>query len=962
MTARPNPAVRGEPRGIGTGGARDPLAREVRLLGALLGQVIVEQEGLDLLELVERVRRRTIALRKADDPAERARLSAELDALDLPRAEALIRSFGLYFQLVNLAEERHRVRTLRKRERAARGGILDDSVAEAVRRIWRSGRGLHDIVALVERLSIAPVLTAHPTEARRRTLLIALRRCHRLVERLDDPRLTPDEDRDIRRRLREEISLLWRTADLRSVVPTPLDEVRTAMTYFDETLFTVVPRLYRAVDGALDPLAEAERRRALGRVGRLDAPDPTAPDEGRTGTRRPLIQPFIHFGSWVGGDRDGNPSVTAETTTHVPRIHADHVLHGYEAVASRLMQTVAAVVPADALAAPLARRLVADDDTIPETMRQLRRRFPGEPYRQRFGAIAERLRRTRAALTATAGVPVGGRYRDPSELLAELDELAAALVADRLGRVAWGEVQDLRWQVETFGFHLAELEVRQHSDVHGAALAAIRRGDLESDLPGAPGVDAGEVLATFRAIADVQARFGAAAAGRYVISFTRTPGDVLDVLALSELAGATDPPAALTAGLAPAIPVLDIVPLFESADALEGCAAIVDALLADPTYRAHLAARGDRQEVMLGYSDSNKESGFLAANRLLYRAQAALVETARRHGLELTLFHGRGGAIGRGGGPTNRAILAQAPGSIDGRLRMTEQGEVIAANYANPAIARRQLEQLTAAVLLASTPEHDALVAEAGRAGAEAIDELAAASEAAYRGLVWEDPDFPAFFRDATPIIELSALRLGSRPASRGRRAAPSALGPEPREAPPLASLRAIPWGFAWSQSRLNLPGWYGLGTALEAYRTAHGEPGIDQLGELYRSWPLFEAILDNAEMTLAKADIGVARLYAGLASGGRAREIWERIEAEHERTVRLLLRVTRRDHLLDGLPVLQRSIALRNPYVDSLSELQVRLLARLRRLPPEDPERPEVLRLVQLTINGIAAGVRNTG
>ena len=446
-----------------------------------------------------------------------------------------------------------------------------------------------------------------------------------------------------------------------------------------------------------------------------------------------------------------------------------------------------------------------------------------------------------------------------------------------------------------------------------------------------------------------------------------------------------------------------MVPLFESADALEGCAAIVDALLADPAYRAHLVARGDRQEVMLGYSDSNKESGFLAANRLLYRAQAALVETTRRHGLELTLFHGRGGAIGRGGGPTNRAILAQAPGSIDGRLRMTEQGEVIAANYANPAIARRQLEQLTAAVLLASTPEHDARVAEAGLAGAVAIDELAAASEAAYRELVWDDPDFPAFFRDATPIVELSALRLGSRPAVRGaadrsvgggsvagrpaggddrgvvdpaagpaslhRTADPAADPPSDHgpagpavPPPPLATLRAIPWGFAWSQSRLNLPGWFGLGSAFDAYRQRHGDAGLDRLGELYRSWPLFEAILDNAEMTLAKADIGVARLYAGLAHGPSAGRIWERIEAEHERTVRLLLRVTGRDHLLDGLPVLQRSIALRNPYVDSLSELQVRLLARLRSLPADDPERDALLRLVQLTINGIAAGVRNTG
>jgi phosphoenolpyruvate carboxylase len=957
MPARSNPAVRGEPRGIGTAGARDPLAREVRLLGALLGQVIVEQEGLELLELVERVRRATIALRRADDPAERARLSADLDGLDLRRAETLIRSFGLYFQLVNLAEERHRVRTLRRRERTARGGILDDSVAEAVRRIWRSGRGLDEIVGLVGRLAISPVLTAHPTEARRRTLLVALRRCHRLVERLDDPRLTPYEDRDIRRRLREEISLLWRTADLRSVAPTPLDEVRTAMTYFDETLFTVAPRLYRALDGALDPLAAAERRRALGRAGRLAAVDPPATDAGLTGTRPPLVPAFLRWGSWIGGDRDGNPAVTAETTGHVLRIHADHVIRGYEAVATRLMQTIAASVPAGGLAAPFARRLAADDEALPEAMRQLRHRFAGEPYRQRFGAIVERLRRTRSALTGVTA-PLAGRYEDPAALLAELDEIAGSLAADRLGRVAWGEVQDFRWQVETFGFHLAGLEVRQHSEVHEAALAALRRGDLTTDLPVAPGVTAGEVLATFRAIADAQRRFGPAAAGRYVVSFTRSARDLRAVLALARLAGAASPPASETGGFAPASPILDVVPLFESADALEGCAGILDALLADPSYRAHLADRGNRQEVMLGYSDSNKESGFLAANRLLYRAQEALVAAARRHGLELTLFHGRGGAIGRGGGPANRAILAQAPGSIGGRLRLTEQGEVIAANYANPAIARRQLEQLTAAVLIASTPEHDELAAAAGTAGAATIDELAETSRAAYRALVWEEPEFPAFFRDMTPIEELSALRLGSRPASRGQRGSAPSVEPPPS----IAALRAIPWGFAWSQARLNLPGWYGLGSALEAYADAHGEAGLDRLAGLYRSSPFFASVLDNAEMTLAKADIGVARLYAGLARGPDAARLWERIEAEHVRAVGLLLRVTGRTRLLDGLPTLQRSIELRNPYIDSLSELQVRLLARLRALSPGDPARPELLRLVQLTVNGIAAGLRNTG
>jgi phosphoenolpyruvate carboxylase len=381
---------------------------------------------------------------------------------------------------------------------------------------------------------------------------------------------------------------------------------------------------------------------------------------------------------------------------------------------------------------------------------------------------------------------------------------------------------------------------------------------------------------------------------------------------------------------------------------------ILEALLADEAYRDHLATRDNRQEVMLGYSDSNKESGFLAATWMLHAAQGGLAEVARRHGVELTLFHGRGGAIGRGGGPTNRAILGQAPGSIDGRLKLTEQGEVVAAHYANPSIAERHLEQTVGAVLLASTPEHVASLEASIGAGAPIMAELAETSRRAYRSLVHDDPGFATFFRDITPIAELSNLRLGSRPAARGRHG---------REAAPsIDALRAIPWTFAWSQSRINLPGWYGLGTALAAYRDAHGDAALDELGHLYRTWPFMSSLLDNAEVILAKADMGVARLYARLATNPGDEARWAAIEAEHDRAVGLLLRVTGREQLLDDAPVLQRSIALRNPYVDSLSELQVRLLARLRSLAPDEPERGRVLRLVQLTVNGVAAGLQNTG
>ncbi len=625
------------------------------------------------------------------------------------------------------------------------------------------------------------------------------------------------------------------------------------------------------------------------------------------------------------------------------RIHADHVLHGYEAVALRLMQTVSVASSSADVPRALASRLGRDAEDLPETERQLRRRFPDEPYRQRFGFIAERLRRTRVALTDDTG-PRSGHYDTADQLDAELREIQAALIEEGLGRVAWGEVAELRWQVATFGFHLASLEIRQHSEVHRRALAALADGaDHSTEV--SPDVTLGEVLATFRSIATIQARYGVEACRRYVVSFTADAGDALDVLRLARLAVGPDHDP----------PVLDVVPLFESTDALTAAGPILEALLDDHGYAEHLAERGGRQEVMLGYSDSNKELGFLSAAWMLHRAQATLMAVAAERGVELTLFHGRGGAIGRGGGPANRAILGSAPGSVAGRLKLTEQGEVIAANYADPAIARRHLEQLTGATLVASTAEHDAAAEAALRDGGPLLAELASTARAAYRALVHDDPGFAAFFRDITPIAELSGIRLGSRPSARGRRT---------DEAPPIDALRAIPWTFAWSQSRIGLPGWYGLGTALEAYRTAHGDAGIAEIGRLYRAWPFLSSVLDNAEMILAKADMGVARRYATLVAdaGGAGHRRWEAIEAEYHRTVSLLLTVTGRDRLLDGAPVLQRSIGLRNPYVDSLSELQVRLLARLRAMAPDDPERGRVLRLVQLTVNGVAAGLQNTG
>jgi phosphoenolpyruvate carboxylase len=958
----PNEAVRAEPVTIGTGRARDPLALEIRLLGSLLGQVIAEQAGRELLDLVERVRRTTIRLRRGDDPSLRSGLVAELAALDPDRAEVVVRAFSLYFRLVNLAEEREFVREVRRADRARQrsaarrapatdGTAPDDSLGAAVDWLRRSGLDDTAIAAELGRLRISPVLTAHPTEARRRTVLIALRRIERLLGRLADREIVADEDRDVRRRLREEITLLWRTADLRASAVSPLDEVRTALAFFDETLFTVVPRVYREADAALDS-GFASRRG----VGGTSPGLAEATDAGRTGTRPPRTRPFLAWESWIGGDRDGNPAVTADVSERTLRIHADHVLRGYEAVATRLAQTIAAVTPAEQTSRALAGRLARDAELLPDLDRQLRRRYPDEPYRQRFGFIAERLRRTRAHLTGQAA-PLTGRYAGPDELDVELAELQDALVADGLSRIAWGEVADLRWQVATFGFHLAALEVRQHSAVHRAAEEAIEAADMDREV--VPGVSAGEVVETLRAVAAAQARYGTAAAGRYVISFTAGPGDVTRLLRLVATAAGDG-----------TTPVLDIVPLFEDAATLESAGGILDAILTDPAYRAHLRARGDRQEVMLGYSDSNKESGYLAANWLLHRAQAALATTARAHGVELTLFHGRGGAIGRGGGPANRAILGLAAGSLDGRLKLTEQGEVIAANYADAGIARRHLERLAAATLVASSAVHEAALTSVESAGGELLDELAASSRAAYRSLV-DAPGFVAFFRLATPIDEIATLRLGSRPAARGQSVDGAAGGarsalldpatPAVAGSDSIADLRAIPWVFAWSQARIELPGWFGVGSALEAHAVAHGPAGIAALARLYVRWPFLASLVDNAELALARADLGVARQYAALA-GDTTSGPWAAIEAEYARTVGWLARLTGRDRLLEREPELRRRMALRDPYVDSLSEMQVTLLARLRVCDPDDPDRARLLRLVQLTVNGISAGLQQTG
>jgi phosphoenolpyruvate carboxylase len=867
--------------------------------------VIVEQEGAEMFELVESLRRTAIRRRASADGSV---LEADAILAGRPIADllAVARAFTAYFLLINLAEEKHRVRMLRRRERS---GILRESIASAVNQLARSELGADDLRALLERLELRPVLTAHPTEARRRTVLVAQRRLYRLLDRFDDPRLTRRQDRDLRRRLREEITILWQTAQGRHQRPTPLDEVRAAMVFFDETLFRVTPQLYRALDTAL-----LDRGRS----------------DDRSGSREPAARPFLRWGSWIGSDRDGHPGVTADVTRATLRIQADHVLRGYGNVVSRLQQTIAiaderAEIPAGFVAA-VARWLKG----YPDVRADLERRFPGQPYRQAFGAIGERLERTRRRLTGARGPRAGG-YGSPDELLADLRVISEALQSHGADRVAWGEVQSLSWQVETFGFHLAALEVRQHADVHRAALSTIRSGE--------PDAEAREVLATLRSVRDLQSTFGVRAVPRYIVSFTRTPSDVTAVLKLAALA---------SPGAGPL--QMDLVPLLESRDALGGAGTLLRKLFNDRAYRAHLRRRGNRQDVMLGYSDSNKEVGYLAAAWSLYHAQEQLVAVAETAGVDLTLFHGRGGTIGRGGGPANRAVLAQAAGSVNGRLALTEQGEMIAERYPSPTIAQRHLEQLTSAILLSSRPGHSWVTAEQAGRWRSMIAELANLAETAYRNVVWDDPEFARFFTDATPIEEIGRMELGSRPARRGT------------TAPSMESLRAIPWVFAWTQSRINLPAWFGVGSALAGYARAH-RGGRGHLSDAYDSWEFFRSVIDNVELGVAIADPVLASRYARLAGDGpHAARIAAAIEAERGLTVRELARLTGRDALLEKSPRLRRSIALRTPYVDVLSELQLHALGQLRDAKLPGPDREAMNDLLHLSIGGVAAGLQHTG
>jgi phosphoenolpyruvate carboxylase len=810
--------------------ASEPLSRDIRLLGDVLGRVLVEQEGEQLLEAEERVR---ALARDARTDGSAEPLREAVRALGVQEQAQVLRAFSIYFQLANIAEQHHRLRRRRQYEHAPR-----ESLAEALTLLEREVDAA-ELDSAARQISLELVLTAHPTEATRRTVLAAHVRVNELLDALDAGSLPQAE---IEERLAEEVTMLWQTDEVREQRPRVVDEIRNGLWFFEQSLLDAAPHL----------VAEYRRR----------FPGAPAP---------------LRFGSWIGGDQDGNPAAgpaTVELALELARVVAlDHHRAEVRALAATLGLSASLAGASEELLASLAR----DEQELPDYAAQIGSQNEGEPYRRKLSFIWWRL---------------GNGYRSPDELAADLDVIDRSLRAHRGERLANGRLAQLRTRVELFGFHIAKLDVRLHAR------------DLAEPSD--------RVRETFAAVRRARERHGPQALDTVIVSGTTSARDALNALDL------TDEP-------------LSVVPLFETIADLKAAPGVVEELLDDPR-----VAREGRLEVMVGYSDSGKDGGYLAAQWAVWRAQEELARVAERRGIELTIFHGRGGSTGRGGGPTHAAILAQPPGHPPGRLKVTEQGETISFKYGLEGLAYRNLEAALAATLVSAFPS--VARAQPPEGAREHIGALADRALRTYRELVWEDPDFVPFFRAFTPVDELALLEIGSRPSRR-----PGS------DADMLESLRAIPWVFAWTQNRCLLPSWYGCGAAFAG-------ADIDVLRSLYRDWSFFRTLVENLEMTLAKSSLEIADGYLELvpAEAGRDR-LFARIREEHAATVDAVLAIVEADELLDRQPVLQRSIRLRNPYVDPMNAIQVELLRRHRA--GEDVRRP-LLR----SIAGIATALRNTG
>jgi phosphoenolpyruvate carboxylase len=902
--------------------------QDVRELGALLGDVLEAQSSTGAFETVESVREAAIDYRRGTDE-DRDELAAELDGLTPELSSVVARAFTTYFELINLAEERERVRAVRRGEQ---DGTLSDGAREAVERLAEDDP--ERVQQVLDDVLVEPTFTAHPTEARRKTVKAKLRSVADHLETLDEQRLTDDEAEAVERALEAEVTSLWQTPQVRDRQPHPTDEARNVQWYLENTLFDVTADVYADLEDALDESFDD-----------LD------------------VGKLFEFRSWAGSDRDGNPFVTPEVTTETLSRQRRVVLERYrdrlKALSGILSQDADRLDVGEQFEASLA----ADRERLPGVVDEAEARYPSEPYRQKLKLMRERLDRV-------DDVRPGG-YVDAGELAADLAVLAESLRGNGGEAIVDAHVEPARRQVTTFGFSLASLDLRDHQENHteavGAALAregidypsldedervaalteAILQDETIVDVTDTEGLSetAGRVLRRFDHLADWQAEFGVQAIDTYAISMTEEPSHVLEVLFLADQAGVVD---------LPGYSGLDVVPLLETESALSGARRIMGTLFENEAYASALEARGGSptseasgtssdsslgtQEIMLGYSDSNKENGFLAANWSLYENQRHLADVCDEFDVTLRLFHGRGGSISRGGGPMHEALLALPNRTVTGQVKFTEQGEAIAEKYANPRVAEREISQMLNAQLRARRNAIERPEESVSDEWVDAMERMADAARDEYRDLL-ETEGFVEYFEQATPITVIEDLNLGSRPASRsGERS--------------VEDLRAIPWVFSWTQSRCILPGWYALATGIDAYLDDGGD--VETLQEMYDSWPFFRSTLDNAALSLARTDLEITTYYAELAELELRERFFPRVTAEYERAADLVTTISDRETLY-ARDWYGESLRRRNPYVDPLNLLQTRLLAQKHRTEAEE-------RTLRLTVKGIAAGMQNTG
>ncbi|MCQ4359730.1 phosphoenolpyruvate carboxylase [Mycobacterium gordonae] len=912
--------------------ATEPMRADIRMLGAILGDTVREQNGEEVFDLVERARVESFRVRRSE--IDRTEVSRMFDGIDIHQAIPVIRAFTHFALLANVAEDIHRERR-RSIHVTAGEPPQDSSLAATYAKLDRAELDSTTVAKALEGALVAPVITAHPTETRRRTVFVTQHRITELMRLHAEGHTQTDSGRSIETELRRQILTLWQTAIIRLSRLQISDEIAAGLRYYPASFFEVLPKV------------NAEVREAL----RARWPDADL-----------LSGPMLQPGSWIGGDRDGNPNVTADVVRLATGSAAYTALSHYLAELDQLEQELS-----------MSSRLLTVTPELAELAEGCQDKArDDEPYRRALRVIRSRLSATAGEILdeqpqhlLDLGLPA---YATPAELRADLDTIDASLRTHGSAVLADDRLALLREGVHVFGFHLSALDLRQNSDVHEEVVAELLAwSGVHPDYASLPEDERVELLVTElgtrRPLVSPGAKlselarkeldiigaatfavqtYGPAAVPNYVISMCRSVSDVLEAAILMKEAGLLD-----ASGDEPYCPV-GISPLFETIDDLHNGAAILQAMLDLPLYRAMVAARGDMQEVMLGYSDSNKDGGYLAANWAVYRAELALVDAARKGGIRLRLFHGRGGTVGRGGGPSYQAILAQPPGAVNGSLRLTEQGEVIAAKYAEPQTARRNLESLLAATLESTLLDVEGL-GDAAEPAYAVLDEIATLAQRAYAELVHDTPGFVEYFKASTPVSEIGSLNIGSRPSSR-----------KPTQS--ISDLRAIPWVLAWSQSRVMLPGWYGTGMAFEQWIGAGPETEEDRLGvlhELYQRWPFFRSVLSNMAQVLAKSDLGLAARYSELVDDEALRSrVFDKIVDEHHRTIAMYKRITGQEDLLADNPALARSVFNRFPYLEPLNHLQVELLRRYRS--GEDDEL--VQRGILLTMNGLASALRNSG